>query len=99
MTTSDSICENYERQLQKVLEDTTTKHGPRLHRSGMAGPWGRLPGLPRSPLTLYRLVLLSMIYFVDFKAVLGWFIQQWSREVTRINDVVISWPLLHLPPI
>jgi hypothetical protein len=99
MTTSDSICENYERQLQKVLEDTTTKHGPRLHRSGMADPLGRLPGLPRSPLTLRHLVLLSTIYFVDFKAVLGWFIQRWSREVTRINDMVISWPLLHLLPI
>jgi hypothetical protein len=24
------------------------------------------------------------------------FIQQWSREVTRIDDVAVTWPLLHL---
>ena len=37
-----------------------------------------------------------MIYTVDFKAVLGRFIQWWSRELTRIDDVVIPCPLLHL---
>ena len=37
-----------------------------------------------------------MIYTVDFKAVLGQFIQRWSRELTRINDVVILCPLLFL---
>jgi hypothetical protein len=50
-----------------------------------------------SPLALRCLLLLSMIYFVDFKVVLGRFIQRWLREVTRINDVAFPWPLLHLP--
>jgi hypothetical protein len=40
------------------------------------------------PLALYRLVLLPTIYTVDSKAVLGRFIQRWSREVTRIDDMV-----------
>jgi hypothetical protein len=48
------------------------------------------------PLALRQLVLLPMIYSVDFKAILGRFIQQWSREVTRIDDMVVPWPLLHL---
>jgi hypothetical protein len=74
-TISDSICENYERQLQKVLEDTTTKRGLRLHRSGPTGPKGRPPGPAQSPLILCHLVLLPMIYFIDFKAVLDRFIQ------------------------
>jgi hypothetical protein len=73
-TISDSIHKNCERQLQKVLEDTTTKRGLRLHRSGPVGPWGRPPSLARSLLTLCRLVLLPMIYFIDFKAVLSRFI-------------------------
>jgi hypothetical protein len=51
------------------------------------------------PLTLRRLVLLPMIYFVDFKTVLGRFIQWWSREMTQIDDVALPWPLLHLPPV
>jgi hypothetical protein len=38
-----------------------------------------------------------MIYFIDFKAVLGWFIQRWSREVMRIDDVALPWLLLRLP--
>ena len=37
-----------------------------------------------------------MIYTIDFKAVLGRFIQRWSRELTWIDDVVIPCPLLHL---
>jgi hypothetical protein len=51
-----------------------------------------------SPLILHNLVLLPTIYFVDFKAVLSRFIQRWSREVTRIDDVAIPWQLLHLAP-
>jgi hypothetical protein len=51
----------------------------------------------RGPLTLRRLVLLPTIYIVDSKAVLGRLIQRWSRELTRIDDVVIPCPLLHLP--
>jgi hypothetical protein len=96
-TTSDSIRENCERQLQKVPEDTTTKRGPRLHHSGPVGPWGRPPGLAQSPLALRHLVLLPTIYFIDFKATLDRFIQRWSREVTRIDDMAISCSLLHLP--
>ena len=72
-----------------VREDTTPKLGPNDHESGSAS-------LRRSPLALYHFVLLPMIYTVDFKAVLGRFIQRWSRELTRINDVVIPCPLLHL---
>ena len=37
-----------------------------------------------------------MIYTIDFKAVLGWFIQRWSRELTWIDDVAIPCPLLYL---
>jgi hypothetical protein len=43
-----------------------------------------------------------MIYTVDFKVVLGWFIQWWSRELTQIDDMAIPCPLLHLnslPPV
>jgi hypothetical protein len=50
-----------------------------------------------SPLTLNHFVLLPMIYFVDFKAVLDRFIQRWSREMTQIDDMALPWPLLHLP--
>jgi hypothetical protein len=96
MTTSDSTHKNCERQLQKVLEDTTTKRGPRLHDSGLTGSLGRPPGPVWSPLSLCCLVLLSTIYSIDFKVILGQFIQQWLREVTRIDDVVVPWPLLHL---
>jgi hypothetical protein len=52
----------------------------------------------RSPLALRHLVLLSTIYSVDSKVVLGWFIQRWSREVMRIDDMALPWPLLYLPP-
>jgi hypothetical protein len=38
-----------------------------------------------------------MIYTVDAKSVLGWLIQQWSRELTWIDAVAIPCPLLHLP--
>ena len=40
--------------------------------------------------------LLPMIYTIDFKAILGQFIQRWSRELTRIDDVAIPCLLLHL---
>jgi hypothetical protein len=96
MTTSDSTHENYETQLQKVLEDTTTKCWPRLHHSGPASSLVRPPGLVWGPLTLCHLVLLSTIYSIDFKAVLDWFVQWWLREVTQIDDVVVPWPLFHL---
>jgi hypothetical protein len=76
-----------------------TKHGLSLHHSGLASPWGRPPGLVWGPLTIRRLVLLSTIYSVDSKAVLGRFIQRWSREMTQIYDVALPWLLLHLPPI
>jgi hypothetical protein len=48
------------------------------------------------PLTLHRLILLSTIYTIDSKAILGRLIQRWSRELTRIDDVVIPCLLLHL---
>ena len=76
MTISDLTRENYERQLLKILEDTMPKLGPNGHNSGPAGPLGRPPDLPRSPLTLHHLVLLPMIYTIDFWTVLGQFIQQ-----------------------
>jgi hypothetical protein len=41
------------------------------------------------PHTLYRLVLLPTIYFVDSKVVLSPFIQWWSREMMRIDDVTL----------
>ena len=48
------------------------------------------------PIALCHHVLLPMIDIVDSKAVLGWFIQQWSGELTRIDDVAIPCPLLLL---
>jgi hypothetical protein len=96
-TTSDSSCENYERQLYKVLEDTTPKHGPKAHHSRPVGPLRRPPGLAQSSFTLRRLVLLPTIYTVDSKVVWGQFIQWWSREVMQIDDVAIPCPLLYLP--
>ena len=42
------------------------------------------------------LILLPTIYILDVKAVLGWFIQRWSGELMRIDDMVIPCPLLHL---
>ena len=79
-----------------VLEDTTPKLGPNSHESGLAGLAHRPASLPQSPLTLHRFVVLPTIYTVDFKVVLGRFIQRWSRELTGIDDVVIPCPLLHL---
>jgi hypothetical protein len=73
------------------------KHGPIGHNSGLAGPLERPLGLVWGPLALHCLILLPMIYTIDSKVVLGRFIQRWSREVTRIDDVVIPCPLLHLP--
>jgi hypothetical protein len=52
--------------------------------------------LSGGPLALRRLVLLPTIYTVDFKTVLGRLIQRWSKELTRIDDVAIPCPLLHL---
>ena len=63
------------------------KLGPNGHESGPAD-------LSRSPLALRRLVLLSMIYTIDFKAVLGRFIQRWLGEMMWIDDVAIPCPLL-----
>jgi hypothetical protein len=74
------------------------KHGPRLHRSGLVCPWGRPLVLPQSPLALRSLILLPTIYFVDFKVVLGRFIQRWSMDVMWIDDMALSWLLLHLTP-
>ena len=44
------------------------------------------------PIALRHRVLLSTIYIVDSKAVLGRFIQRWSGELTRIDDVAIPCP-------
>jgi hypothetical protein len=83
-----------------ILEGSRRHHiearGPKVHHSGPADPLGRPPVLVLGPLILRRLLLLT-IYTVDFKAVLGRFIQRWLREVTRIDDVAIPFPLLHLP--
>ena len=67
------------------------------HESGLASLSHRPAGLPHSPLALRCLVCVSKIYIVDFKAVIGQFIQRWSRELTWIDDVAMSCPLLHLP--
>ena len=48
------------------------------------------------PIALRRRVLLPTIYTVDSKMVLGQFIQRWSRELTRIDDMVIPCTLLLL---
>ena len=71
------IKENYgipsHKQLGKHLEDTRrqyTKAGPR------GGPTYRPPGPLGPPIIFRRLVLLPTIYTVDFKAVLGRFIQR-----------------------
>jgi hypothetical protein len=53
--------------------------------------------MAQCPFTLRHLVLLPTIYTVDSKVVLGWFIQLWSREVMRIDDMAILCSLLHLP--
>ena len=70
--------------------------GQNSHNSGPDGPLGRPPGLPQSPLILRRLVLLLTIYTIDYKVILGQLSQQWLGELTRINDVAIPCPLLHL---
>jgi hypothetical protein len=93
--TSDSTRKKYERQLLKVPEDTTPKRGPIRHHSGPDSPLGRPPGLVGGPLTLCRLVLLT-IYIDDSKMVSGWLIQRWSRELTRIDDLTIPCSLLNL---
>ena len=48
------------------------------------------------PIALCHHVLLPTIYTIDSKAVLGRFIQQWSGELTRIDDMAIPCPLLLL---
>jgi hypothetical protein len=73
------------------------KRGPKVHHSGPAGPLGRPSVLVWGPLVLHHLVLLPTIYIIDYNVFLGRFIQRWSREVTRIDDVATPCPLLHLP--
>ena len=41
-------------------------------------------------------IFLPTIYTVDSKVVLGRFIQRWSGELMRIDDVAIPCPLLLL---
>ena len=47
-------------------------------------------------IALRRCILLPTIYTVDSKVVLGRFIQRWSGELTRIDDVAIPCLLLLL---
>ena len=97
MTTSDSTRENYTWQLKTESKNHHMKGRPTCQSGGPPGPVGRPPGPLRSPFTLHRLVCVFKIYTVNFKMVLSQFIQWWSRELTRINDVSMPCPLLHLP--
>ena len=65
--------------------------------SGLAGPTHRPVGLLLSPFALPHPGLLPDIYTVDFKVVLGRFIQRWLTELTQIDDMAVPYPLLHLP--
>jgi hypothetical protein len=90
----------WRKQLKKILEDTrrrTTEAWAKRPQMWAARPRApRSAGLLQSPLALYHLVCISKIYTVDFKAVISRFIQRWSRELMRIDDVAIPCPLLHL---
>jgi len=96
MTTTDSTSETCERRLKTEPKPRHQKEEPTWHYSGPPGPLGRLLGPWGWPITSCHLVLLPMIYTVDSKAVLGRFIQRWSGELTRIDDMAIPCPLLHL---
>jgi len=97
MTTNDSTREHYKRKLKTESRNHHTKGRPSCQSGGLVGPVGRPPGSLRSPFALHRLVCVSKIYTVNFKAVLSRFFQRWSREMTRINDMAMPCPLLHLP--
>jgi hypothetical protein len=98
-STSDSTRETCESRLKTEPRTHHPKGRPTYHSSRLAGPAtvaGR-PVVPLwRPLALRRLIHLPKIWTLDFKAILGRFIQQWSRELTRIDDVAIPCPLLHL---
>ena len=96
MTTSDSTRDTYESRLKTEPKPRHQKEKPIWQHSGLASPLGRPLGLWGWPITLYHRILLPTIYTVDSKAVLGQFIQQWSGELTRIDDSTIPCPLLLL---
>ena len=97
MTTSDSTRKNCKRQLKTESRTHHTKGRPTCKSGRPASQVGRLAGPLQSLFALHRLVCISKIYTVNFKAVLSRFIQQWSRELTRIDDMAMPCPPLHLP--
>ena len=95
-TTCDSTRETYERWFKMKPKPRHQKEEPTRHYTGSPGPLGRPPSPWGWPITLRHRVLLPTIYTVDSKVVFGRFIQRWSRELMRIDDMAIPCPLLLL---
>jgi hypothetical protein len=82
---------------RRGLEASIRGWGPTYHWDRLAGPTYRLASL--------WVHMSSSPFYVDFPPPLrvhlsvaqGRFIQWWSRELTRINDVAMLCSLLHLP--
>jgi hypothetical protein len=92
-----SICNHaYTRRFQRTQEDTRPKRTP----IGWQVEPTSLTPLPTSP-WLCRLApsfwnVPPMPPRVPSTSNWSRFIQWWSWEVTRIDDVAVTWPLLHL---
>ena len=97
MTTSDSTRENCKRQLKTESRIHHTKGRPTCQSGRPSGLVGRPASPLQSPFALRRLVCISKIYTVNFKAILSRFIQRWLRELTQINDVAMPCLLLYPP--
>ena len=90
------------RQQQVILPVAPIKVDPRwspslaTRRRSPPRTIGRPPSPWGWPITLCHHVLLPTVYTIDSKVVLGRFIQRWSGELTRIDDVAIPCLLLLL---